>query len=59
GLPVRDFPVPAGVVFARANAESGRPTSPGDPRGRLIPFKRGTLPAAFRGTTGRFTDANF
>ncbi|HEY0706545.1 MAG TPA: penicillin-binding transpeptidase domain-containing protein, partial [Polyangia bacterium] len=59
GLPVRDFPVPAGVVFARANAESGRPTAPGDPRGRLIPFKRGTLPAAFRGTTGRFTDANF
>jgi penicillin-binding protein 1A len=59
GLPVRDFPVPAGVVFARANAESGRPTAPGDARGRLIPFKRGTLPAAFRGTVGRFTDANF
>jgi penicillin-binding protein 1A len=66
GLPIRDFPIPAGVVLARANAETGRPTSPGDPGGRLIPFKRGTLPAAFRGARqatgpsgGRFTDENF
>jgi penicillin-binding protein 1A len=59
GLPIRDFPVPAGVVFARANADNGRPAPPSDPAGRLIPFKRGTLPAAFRGASGRFTDENF
>jgi penicillin-binding protein 1A len=59
GLPVRDFPVPPGVVLARANPDSGRPAAPGDPQGRLTPFKRGTLPPAFRGGGGRFTDENF
>ena len=50
-------------VFARANPENGRPVPPGDPQGRLIPFKRGTLPAVFRrgdgAGGGRFTDASF
>jgi penicillin-binding protein 1A len=60
GLPVRDFAIPAGVVLARANPDSGRPTPPRDPQGRLTPFKRGTLPAAFRGPGGaRFSDENF
>jgi penicillin-binding protein 1A len=59
GLPVRDFPIPPGVVLARANPESGQPAPPGDPKARLTPFKRGTLPPAFRGGGGRFTDENF
>jgi penicillin-binding protein 1A len=58
GQPVRDFPMPAGVVLARANPETGEPAAPGKPKSRLIPFKRGTLPAAFRGG-GDFGDQQF
>ncbi len=61
GQPVRDFPVPAGVVLARANPETGAPAPPSAPRSRLIPFRRGTLPPAFRTPVGagRFSDVSF
>ena len=61
GQPVRDFPVPAGVVLARANPETGAPAPPGAPKSRLIPFRRGTLPPAFRAPVGagRFSDVSF
>jgi penicillin-binding protein 1A len=58
GQPVRDFPMPAGVVLARANPETGEPAAPNKPKSRLIPFKRGTLPPAFRGGGG-FADESF
>lgn len=58
GQPVRDFPMPAGVVLARANPETGEPAAPNKPKSRLIPFKRGTLPPAFRGG-GDFADESF
>jgi penicillin-binding protein 1A len=58
GLPPRDFPMPPGVVLARANPETGEPAGPDKPKSRLIPFKRGTLPAAFRGGGG-FADEQF
>jgi penicillin-binding protein 1A len=61
GRPVRDFPVPAGVVLARANPETGVPAPPTAPKSRLIPFRRGTLPPAFRNPVGagRFSDVRF
>jgi penicillin-binding protein 1A len=61
GRPVRDFPVPAGVVLARANPETGVPAPPTAPKSRLIPFRRGTLPPAFRNPAGagRFSDVSF
>jgi penicillin-binding protein 1A len=61
GRPVRDFPVPAGVVLARADPETGAPAAPAARRSRLIPFRRGTLPPAFRSpaSPGRFSDVSF
>ena len=61
GRPVRDFPLPAGVVLARANPDTGAPAPPTSPKSRLIPFRRGTLPPAFRSPAapGRFTDVSF
>jgi penicillin-binding protein 1A len=59
GHPVRDFPTPPGVVLARANPETGEPAPPTNPKSRLIPFKRGTLPPAFRGGTAGFSDPSF
>lgn len=61
GKPVRDFAPPPGVILARANPETGEPAKPANPKSRLIPFKRGTLPAAFRaaGPGGRFSDETF
>jgi penicillin-binding protein 1A len=61
GLPVRDFPVPPGILLVRANPETGEPAPPTNPKSRLVPFKRGTLPPAFRtgNSTGRFSDERF
>jgi penicillin-binding protein 1A len=60
GLPVRDFAVPPGVVFARADPDKGVPASPNKPGSRLTPFRRGTLPPAFNTAAGaRFTDEAF
>ncbi len=44
--PVRDFAVPPGVVFARADEWSGNPSGP-SPSAAWVPFVRGTLPARF------------
>jgi penicillin-binding protein 1A len=46
--PVRDFPVPAGVTFARAEPWSGSPMG-SSPDAVWVPFVRGTLPTAFGG----------
>jgi penicillin-binding protein 1A len=45
--PPKDFPVPPGIYFVRANWHNGQPTGPGDPNSALIPFKRGTIPSWF------------
>jgi penicillin-binding protein 1A len=61
GLPVRDFPVPPGVVFARADPEKGLPALPSKAGSRLTPFRRGTLPPVFKtaATGARFSDEQF
>jgi penicillin-binding protein 1A len=61
GLPVRDFPVPPGVVFARADPEKGLPALPTKVGSRLTPFRRGTLPPVFKtaATGARFSDEQF
>ncbi|HTJ44101.1 MAG TPA: PBP1A family penicillin-binding protein [Kofleriaceae bacterium] len=54
--PIRDFPVPPGITFARADDWSGDPAGPG--QGSLVPFARGMLPARFAGAraAGSFED---
>jgi penicillin-binding protein 1A len=61
GKPIRDFAPPPGIVFARADAEKGLPALPGQKQSRLIPFKRGTLPPAFKSAAygARFSDEVF
>jgi penicillin-binding protein 1A len=61
GRPILDFPSPAGIILARANPETGLPAPPVDPKSRLIPFKRGTLPGPFRGpgANAGFSDESF
>jgi penicillin-binding protein 1A len=61
GLPVRDFPVPPGIVFARADPDKGLPATPNKAGSRLTPFRRGTLPPAFKATASgaRFSDEQF
>lgn len=44
--PVRDFPMPEGVTFARLEPWSGELSGP-SPTARWVPFVRGTLPARF------------
>jgi penicillin-binding protein 1A len=60
-VPATDFAVPPGVMFARADPEKGLPAPPSKKDSRLTPFKRGTLPAAFRATASgaRFSDEQF
>ncbi|MBA3538688.1 MAG: hypothetical protein H0T79_03605, partial [Deltaproteobacteria bacterium] len=53
---VRDFPIPAGVSFARVEPWSGDPSRPG-PDSVWMPFVRGTLPWKFvAGLTARSFD---
>ncbi|HEY2730806.1 MAG TPA: PBP1A family penicillin-binding protein [Polyangia bacterium] len=61
GRPVRDFAVPPGIVFARADPDKGLPAGPSKPGSRLTPFRRGTLPTAFKtaATGARFSDEQF
>jgi penicillin-binding protein 1A len=59
-VPVTDFEPPPGVIFVRADPEKGVPATPQKPGRRLMPLKRGTLPAIFRsGSTARFSDERF
>lgn len=55
--PIRDFDVPAGVTFARADQHGGRPTGPSS-SAAWVPFARGTLPTEFGGgrTPSAFSD---
>ena len=46
--PPRPFTPPPGIVFARANENTGEPAGPG--RGRWVPFARDTMPARFLDT---------
>jgi penicillin-binding protein 1A len=61
GSPVRDFAVPPGIVFARADPDKGVPATPAKAGSRLTPFRRGTLPASFTtaASGARFTDEQF
>ncbi len=47
--PVRDFPVPAGVTFARVEPWGGGPAGPRTEGATWMPFVRGTLPRGFFG----------
>jgi penicillin-binding protein 1A len=60
-VPVRDFQPPPGILFVRADPETGVPAPPANPKSRLMPFRRGTLPSAFTsGMQGaRFSDEKF
>jgi penicillin-binding protein 1A len=60
-VPVRDFQPPPGVLFVRADPDTGVPAPPTNPKSRLMPFRRGTLPSAFTsGAQGaRFSDEKF
>lgn len=61
GEPIRDFAPPPGVVFARADPDKGVPAMPRQKNSRLIPFRRGTLPPAFKTAAygARFSDEAF
>jgi hypothetical protein len=61
GLPIRDFDVPSGGVFARADPDKGLPATPATPGSRLTPFRRGTLPPSFTAAASgaRFSDEQF
>lgn len=61
GKPVQDFKVPPGVTFVRADADKGVPASPANPRSRMVPMRRGTLPPSFRTAAqmGTFADPRF
>ena len=59
--PVEDFKIPPGVTFVRADADKGLPASPSNPRSRMVPMRRGTLPPNFRGAgqPATFADPKF
>jgi penicillin-binding protein 1A len=59
--PVRDFTPPPGVLFVRADPDTGVPAAPQNAKSRLMPFKRGTLPPAFTSAAqgARFSDEKF
>ena len=43
-LPVRDFPLPSGVIFAKVNPKTGLLVDSDAPNGRLECFKKDNLP---------------
>jgi len=43
-FPAREFPVPAGVTFARVDPSTGKALPPDSPYGMVLPFKLGTIP---------------
>ncbi len=43
-IPAREFPVPAGVTFARVAPATGKALPPDSPYGMVLPFKLGTIP---------------
>jgi penicillin-binding protein 1A len=46
--PIRDFDVPPGVTFVRADEDSGDPAGPSNDA-VWVPFAHGNLPASFGG----------
>jgi penicillin-binding protein 1A len=60
-VPVREFQPPPGILFVRADPDTGVPAPPTNPKSRLMPFRRGTLPAAFTSSMqgARFSDEKF
>jgi penicillin-binding protein 1A len=61
GRPIRDFKVPPGIVFVRADPDTGKPALPSRQSSVLVPLRRGTVPAEFkqRQNRARFFDAKF
>ncbi len=43
-FPDREFPVPAGITFARVDPATGKALPPDSPYGMVLPFKLGTIP---------------
>ncbi len=43
-FPDREFPVPAGITFARVDPATGKAVPPGSTDGVMLPFKLGTVP---------------
>jgi penicillin-binding protein 1A len=52
GKPVRDFPIPQGIVFARVSKTTGLLAEAGDPSSFFQPFAEGTEPSEHRATSG-------
>ena len=50
-VPDREFPIPAGVTFARIDPATGKTLPPDSPDGVLLPFKLGTIPERASPTT--------
>jgi penicillin-binding protein 1A len=50
--PLRDFPVPQGIVFARVSKTTGLLAEAGDPSSFFEPFAEGTEPSERRATAG-------
>jgi penicillin-binding protein 1A len=50
--PDREYPVPAGVTFARVDPASGKALPPDDSGGMVLPFKLGTIPEFGRPAAG-------
>ena len=43
-VPDREFPVPAGITFARVDPATGKALPPGSGEGMMLPFRLGTVP---------------
>jgi membrane carboxypeptidase/penicillin-binding protein len=43
-FPDREFPVPAGITFARVDPATGKAVPQGSSDGVVLPFKLGTVP---------------
>lgn len=59
--PPSEVSPPPGITFVRADPDTGAPALPANAKSRLVPFRRGTLPAVFttRAQAARFSDAKF
>jgi penicillin-binding protein 1A len=59
GSPIKDFPVPPGIVFAKIDAETGLLATPESERFVFEAFKEGTAPTEYAKKKGSPTDEGF
>jgi penicillin-binding protein 1A len=56
GIPVKDFPVPEGIVFSKIDAETGLLPVPETRKTRFECFKEGTAPTRYSRRSDAVTD---